>query len=133
MGYCCLLPKRGELTVNSKTETNDRVRMGKESRWGTSQDGLLLFTPLKESNYKKETNGGVKMGYCCLRPERVKLTVNSRREINDRVKMGYCCLPPERVELTVTSNKETNGRVKMGCCCFTTPHPPPPPPPKESN
>ena len=28
--------------------------------------------------------------------------------------MGYCCLPPERVELTVNSKKETNGRVKMG-------------------
>ena len=28
--------------------------------------------------------------------------------------MGYCCLPPERVELTVNSKKETNGRVKIG-------------------
>ena len=28
--------------------------------------------------------------------------------------MGYCCLPPEIVELTMNSKKETNGRVKMG-------------------
>ena len=29
-------------------------------------------------------------------------------------KTGYCCLPPEKVELTVNSKKETNGRAKMG-------------------
>ena len=65
------------------------------------------------------------MGNCCLPPERVKLTVNSKKETNGRVnwakgqngprvKMGNCCLPPERVKLTVNSKKETNGRVKMG-------------------
>ena len=48
----------------------------------------------------------VKMGYCCLPPERVELTVNSKKETNCRVKMGYCCLPPERVELTVNIKKK---------------------------
>ena len=28
--------------------------------------------------------------------------------------MGCCCLPPERVKLTVNSKKETNSGVKMG-------------------
>ena len=28
--------------------------------------------------------------------------------------MGYCCLAPERVELTLKSKKETNVRAKMG-------------------
>ena len=54
------------------------------------------------------------MGFCCLPPERVKVTVNNKKETNGRVKMGYHSLPPERVELTVNSKKETNGRVKMG-------------------
>ena len=31
-----------------------------------------------------------------------------------RAKLGYCCLPPERVERTVNSKKETNGRIRMG-------------------
>ena len=30
-----------------------------------------------------------------------------------RVKIGFCCLPPERVELSVNSQKEANGRVKI--------------------
>ena len=38
-------PERVELTVNSKKETNGRVKMGQESKWTKSQDGLLLFTP----------------------------------------------------------------------------------------
>ena len=71
------------------------------------------------------------MGYWCLPPERVEVTVNSKKETNGMVKMGqgskwaksqngprinmgYCCLPPERVELTVNSKRDTNRRVKMG-------------------
>ena len=44
--------------------------------------------------------------------------------------MGYCCLSPERVELTVNSKKETNDRVKMdqGSKCTVVVYPP-----KESN
>ena len=30
-----------------------------------------------------------------------------------RVKMSCCCLPPERLELTANSKKDINGRVKM--------------------
>ena len=62
------------------------------------------------------------MGYSCLPPERVKLTMNSKKERSGRVKMGprlkigYSCLLPDRVELTVNSKKETNGRVKMSQC-----------------
>ena len=32
----------------------------------------------------------------------------------ERVKICRCCLPPDRVKLTVNSKKETNSRVKMG-------------------
>ena len=77
MGLCYLAPARVKLTVNSKKETNSRVKMGKESKWGKGQDGLLLLPPER-----------VKMGCFCLPPDRVKLTVNSKKETNSRVKMG---------------------------------------------
>ena len=65
MSYCCLLPERVELTVNSKKETNGKVKMGQGSKWAEGQDG-----------------------YFCLPPERAQLTVNSKKETNDRVKIG---------------------------------------------
>ena len=37
-------PEKIELTVNSKKETNDRVKLGQESRW------TAVVYPLKESN-----------------------------------------------------------------------------------
>ena len=84
MGLCYLAPDRVKLTVNSKKETNSRVKMDKESKWGKGQDELLLLPPER-----------VKMGGCCLPPDRVKLTVNSKKERNkqqgqngQRVKMG---------------------------------------------
>ena len=118
-------PDRFQLTVNSKKETNSRVKMGKESKWGKGQDGLLLLPPER-----------VKMGCCCLPPDRVKLTVNSKKETNSWVKMGqesrsayviyplkkskwdkghyelWLFTPHDRVKLIV------NSRVKMGCCCL---------------
>ena len=45
MGYCCLPPEKVKLIVNSKKETNGRVKMSQVSKWAESQDGLLLFTP----------------------------------------------------------------------------------------
>ena len=44
MGLCYLAPDRVKLTVNSKKETNSRVKMGRV-KMGKGQDGLLLFTP----------------------------------------------------------------------------------------
>ena len=78
------------------------------------------------------------MGCCCLSPERVELTVNSRKkqmagskwaksqngsrfQNGPRVKMVCCCLPPERVELTVNNKKKQMAgsycaaMVKIGC------------------
>ena len=79
------------------------------------------------SKSAKSQNGPrVKLGYCCLPAERVKLTVNSEKETNGKVKMGQgsrwaksqdglLLFTPERVKLTVNSKKKTNGpRVKMG-------------------
>ena len=37
-------PERVELTVSSKKETNDRVKMGQKSKWAA------VACPLKESN-----------------------------------------------------------------------------------
>ena len=51
MSCCCLPPDRIKLTVKSKIETSSRVKMGQESKWAKDQDGLLLFTPLKESKW----------------------------------------------------------------------------------
>ena len=72
MGCCCLPPDRVKLAVNSKKETNSRVKLGKGSRWAS------VIYPLKES----------KWGCCCLPPDRVKLIVNSKKETNSRIKMG---------------------------------------------
>ena len=72
MGCCCLPPDRMKLAVNSKKETNSRVKMGKGSRWAS------VIYPLKKS----------KWGCYCLPPDRVKLIVNSKKETNSRVKMG---------------------------------------------
>ena len=84
------------------------------------------------SKHIQNQNGPrVKMGCCCLPPERLKLTANSKKETNGmvkigqeskqaksqngpRIKMGWCHLPPERVRLTLNTKKETNIRVKMG-------------------
>ena len=63
MGYYCLPPESVKLTMNSKKETNDRVKMGQESRWARSQYGLLLFTPDRVElavNSKEETLAGSK-------------------------------------------------------------------------
>ena len=57
MGCCCLAPDKVKLTVNSKEETNSRVKMVKESKWAR-----------------------VKMGFCSLPPDRVKLAVNSKKK-----------------------------------------------------
>ena len=114
MGCCCLPPDRVKLAVNSKKETNSRVKMGKGSRWAS------VIYPLKES----------KWGCCCLPPDRVKLIVNSKKETNSRVKMGkeskwarvkmgFRSLPPDRVKLAVNSKKKQTGpRVKMGFCIY---------------
>ena len=63
MGCCCLPLDRVKLAVNSKKETNSRVKMGKESNWAKSQNGPR-----------------VKMGFCSLPPDRVKLAVNSKKK-----------------------------------------------------
>ena len=53
MGYWCFTPERGKLTLNSKKETNHRVKIGQESKWAKG---------LKTLNSKKETNDSIKMG-----------------------------------------------------------------------
>ena len=59
-GLLFFAPERVELTVNSRKETNCRVKMGQGSRWATD------VYPLKKSNQqlnrKKETNDRVNMG-----------------------------------------------------------------------
>ena len=71
--------------------------MGQESKWGKGQDGLSLVYPPdgtivkigQESRWAKSQDGPrVKGGHCCLFPERVELTVNSKKEMNGRAKMG---------------------------------------------
>ena len=72
MGCCCLSPDKVKLAVNSKKQTNSRVKISKRSRWA------FVIYPLKRS----------KWGCCCLPPDRVKLIVKSKKETNNRVKMG---------------------------------------------
>ena len=89
MGYCCLSPERGELTLNSKRETNDRVKMGQGSKCA------VVVYPLKESNNSEQQERNKWQG-----------------QNGARVKIGCCCLPPERVELKMNSKKETKARSK---------------------
>ena len=77
--------------MNSKNETNGRVKLGQESRCAT------VVYPLKELKNSEQQERNKWQG-----------------QNGPRIKMGYYCLPPERVELTVNSKKDTNGRVKMG-------------------
>ena len=66
---------------------------------------------------KSQNGPRVKMGFCSLPPDRVKLAVNSKRKQTAGSKLAksqdFCYLPPERVKLTVNSKKETNSMVKM--------------------
>ena len=64
MGLCYLAHDRVKLTINSRKETNSRVKMGQQSRWAS------VICPMKES----------KWGFCCLPPDRVKLAVNSKKK-----------------------------------------------------
>ena len=70
-GLLLFTPGRVKLTVNSKKETNGRVKIAQESKWAKRQNGPRI-----------------KMGWCHLPPERVKLTVNTKKETNSRVKIG---------------------------------------------
>ena len=90
MGCCCLPPERVKITVNSKKETNGRVRMNQESKWakGQSQNGPTVKMGQRSKWAKSQNGTRGKMSYCCLPPERVKLTLNSKKETSGRVKMG---------------------------------------------
>ena len=75
MGFCYLAPDRVKLTVNSKKETNSRVKMGKESKW--ARWASVIYS-LKESKWAAVVYPLTES----------KLTVNSKKETNSRVKMG---------------------------------------------
>ena len=80
MGLCHLPPERVKLTVNTKKETNSKVKMGQESKLAKGQDGLL-FLPLKESEWAKGQDGLLLFTPCCCLPhDRVKLTENSKKK-----------------------------------------------------
>ena len=71
--------------------------MGQESRWTA-----VVYPPERVEptvNSKRKQMAGSKW---------------AKSQIGSSVKMGCCCLSPERNKLTVNSKKETNGRVKMG-------------------
>ena len=103
MGCCCLLPDRVKLTVNSKKETNSWVKMGQESKWAKGQDGLLLFTPWKSQDglllftpWQSQTDS----------EQQEKQTAGSKwakGQDGPRLKMGLCCLPPEKGKMIQVS------------------------------
>ena len=51
MGWYPFPPERVKLTVNTKKETNSRVKMGQESKWAS------VIYPLKESKWAKGQDG----------------------------------------------------------------------------
>ena len=77
MGWCCLPPDRVKLTVNSKKETNSKVKMGRESKWPRVKMGFCYLPPERVKMGQKSLWAAV-----VYPPDRVKLAVNSR------VKMG---------------------------------------------
>ena len=89
----------------------------------------------QERNKWQGQNGPrVKMGCCCLSPERVKLTVNSKKEPNGRVKMGQksgraksqdglllFTPPPPRMSQTNSEQQERNKQQGQNGLLFLTP------------
>ena len=63
-------------------------------------DRVKLTVKNKKEKQQDQNGPRVKMGFCYLPFERVK--------------MSCCFLPPDRAELLVNSKKETNSKVKMG-------------------
>ena len=53
------------------------------------------------------------MDCCCLFPKWAKGQDELLLLPPERVKMGCCCLPPDRVKLTMNNKKEANSRIKM--------------------
>ena len=74
--------------------------MGKESKWAKGQDGLLFFTPWQSQTNSEQQERNKQQGQ------------NGQSQNGPRVKMGFCSLPPDRVKLAVNSKKKS--RVKMG-------------------
>ena len=72
MGCCCLPPDRVKLAVNSKKETNSRIKMGKESKWAKGQDGLLFFTPWQSQTSSEQQERNKQQGQ---NGQRVKTSV----------------------------------------------------------
>ena len=89
---CCLPPERVELIANSKNKVNGMVHMGQGSKWAKDQDGILLFTPQKSRTNSEQQ-------------EKMARSKWAKSQNGQRVKMGHCCLPPERLKLTVSSIK----------------------------
>ena len=94
---CYLAAYRVKLTVKSKKETNNKIKMGKESKMGHRSRWASVSYPLKESKLA-----------AVVPPDRVKLTVKSNKETNSRVKMGQ--------ESRWAFVNHPPGRVKMGSC-----------------
>ena len=127
MGCCCLPPDRVKQAVNSKKETNSRVKMGKASRWASviyplkkSKSGMLLFTPWQSqtnNEQQEKTNSRVKMGkeskwakgqdgLLFFTPWQSQTSSEQQARKNkqqgqnvQRVKMGFCYLPPDKVKM----------------------------------
>ena len=99
MGCCCSPPESVKPSVNSKKETNGRVK------WAKGQNGLRAKVAKCENGPRVKMGQGSKWA---------KVQNGPRVKMGQEFKMGYCCLSPERVELTLNIKKETNGRVKMG-------------------
>ena len=120
--FCSIPPDRVKLAVNSKKNkqqghNGQRVKMAqgsywasaiyplKESKWGKDHYGLLLFAPWQSEQQDRNKQQGqngltVKMGFCYLPPERVK--------------MRLLLFTPWQSHTNSEQQKETNSRVKMG-------------------
>ena len=111
---CCLPPDRVKLTVNSKKETNSRVKMGKESKWAKSQDGLLFFTPWKSQNvlllftpWQSQTN------WTAQKKQRVGSNWTKR------VKLGLAHFDSETIESNWAKRSQVGPKgVKLGQAHF---------------
>ena len=74
MGYCCLPLER----VNSKKETNGRVKMGQESRWAAVVKSAVKTM---ESNWSKRSQLGPGSSWAW--------PILTRSQIGPRVNIGW--------------------------------------------
>ena len=107
-GFCCLPPDRVKLSVNSKNETNSRLKMSKVSR-------LLLFTPWK-SQTNSEQQERISWWAAVVYPWQSQTSViyPLKESKWDKGHCGLLLFTPWQSETSSEQQEKQSSMVKMG-------------------